>query len=151
MALSRKAIFDALETRLATCGFVTCSQKLEMFTDVPPSEQPACFLQPGAQSASYQPGRPTVWTINADVMLYVNEDSDAGPSGTLQTCIDLIEAALEVTPAEKNGSGKYPRSDFATTLGGIVSAVRIVSVETDEGALGPQAVAVIAIEITTVA
>jgi hypothetical protein len=85
-------------------------------------------------------------------MVYVFEDSDAGPSGTLQTILDGIEAKLEAQPGERNPTGaRFPNNGFATTLGGIVSAVRIKSIETDEGALGPQAVAVVGVEIQTVA
>lgn len=152
MALARKAIWDALEARLATvAGLQTCSQKLVIFTDCPPQDQPALYIQPGSQSAESQPGKPTVWTLNADVMLYVYEESDTGPSGTLQTLLDRIEAALEAQPGERNPASLRPGNSFATTLGGLVAAVRIQSIETDEGALGPQAVAVISIQLTTVA
>ncbi len=152
MSVSRKSIWDALEARLATVpGWVTHSQRLRLHDQVPPSEQPAVFIQPGSQLANSTPGHPLRWTLSADVVVYVYEDTDTGPSGTLQGFLDAIEAALEAQPGEKSTGQRFNQNGYATTLGGLVSAVRISSIETDEGALGPQAVAVIAVEVETVA
>lgn len=153
MALSRQAIWDALQTRLATIpGLQTVSQQLRVFTDVPPSEQPAIYIQPGQQVANNTPGHPASWTLQADVVVYVYEDTDTGPTATLQGLLDSIESRLEAQPGEQNPTGaKFNRNGYATTLGGLVSAARITKIDTDEGALGPQAVAVIAVEIQTVA
>lgn len=153
MSLARKAIWDALEARLAQVpGLITHSQRLRDFASVPEVEQPALFLQPGNQQALNQPGHPTKWTLQADVYVYVYADTDEGPSGQLQTLLDGIEAALEARPDERNPTGsKFYQNGFGTTLGGLVATARITSIETDEGALGPQAVAIVAVAVETVA
>lgn len=154
MSVARKAIWDALEARLAAIpGLVTISQRLRDFASVPEAEQPALFIQPGQQRTTSQPSSPAaIWTMQADLYLYVYQDDDDGPSGTLQTLLDQIESALEIRSDETNpASARFRRGGYATTLGGLVASARITSIETDEGALGPQAVALIAVEVETVA
>jgi hypothetical protein len=112
-----------------------------MWTDLQPSDQPALFLDLVEQLADSQPASPTKWTLSIDVVVYVNESTDNGPTDTMLGLIDAIEAKLERQPDEV-GPG------FHTNLGGLVHTVRINgAINTDLGAFGPQAVAIIPLEV----
>lgn len=143
MQTTRKAIFDALYARLGTVpGITTLGRRLRSFDEVQPSEQPALFMQPTTQVVENTPGFPAKWRVNADLALYVHDTSSAGPSERLHELLDAIEAALRATDSEAHGE------DAPTTLGGLVIACQITGpIETDEGALGDQAVAIIPLEI----
>lgn len=143
MVSTRKAIFDALYARLGTVqGVTTLGRRLRSFDEVQPSEQPALFMQPGSQVAENTPGLPVKWRLAVDLYLYVHDTTAAGPSELLQELLDRIEAALRATSAEAHGE------DAPTTLGGLVLACQIAGpIESDEGSLGAQAVAIVPLEL----
>jgi hypothetical protein len=151
MALNRTEILDALYAKLSALpGVITFGRRVRMPEEIPPSEQPALLMLPGIQTVDAEAGRPAVWTLNVDVVLYAYEDTPEGPSSTLNTLITTVEEALEADPTEPRAVNARFGASLYTTLGGRVAACRINgTIETDGGALGPQAVAVIPVQILT--
>ena len=139
---SRESIFAALFALASgATGFATASRTLKSWDAVLPPDQPALFQLEGKQHAksAYRVG--TVWTFRAELYVYVhiaNTTAGADLVSLLNTQVDAVVAAL-ATPIGLD----------AQTLGGLVTDVRIDGdVETDEGRLGPQAVAIIPVLIT---
>lgn len=140
--MNREQIFAALFQQLATIpGIATVSRRLRHWNDVPPDEQPALFLAQGDQIANSDHGMPTIWTMQADVYIYCHggSDPDSVPSTDVNVLLDAVEDALK------------PDYTGYNTLGGLVYDARISGqVETDEGLLGQQSIAVVPIKITAV-
>jgi hypothetical protein len=137
---SRETIFAALFALVSPLpALQTASRRLKHWTDVAPPDQPALFQAEGRQTASVVANQPTKWTFRAEFVVYVHAntaDTDDVIT-TLNNLVDSIVAALEREPA----TGRQ-------TLGGLVYDCRISGdIETDEGRLGEQAVAIIPIEI----
>jgi hypothetical protein len=143
MAISREAIYSALWAKVAgLAGIVTASRRLRHWDDVSPEEQPALFQTQKEQAPEQKYGLPPKWRLYADLYVYVNSGQDplAVPAIALNEMIDAIEAAIAADPV----SG-------VQTLGGLASHCWINGkIETDEGVLGAQAVAIIPIEILAV-
>lgn len=141
--INREAIYAALFAKAQSItGLATVSRRLKHWSDVSPVQQPALFQAQGDPVAQVERGKPTVWLLRVDWYLYVNcgEDPKASTAPLLNEFLDNIEAALapEVYKDEQ-------------TLGGLVQSCRIVgAVQTDEGTLGAQGVAVVPIEILAV-
>jgi hypothetical protein len=142
--ISREGIFSALFGLVSAAqisgapAFKTSSRKLKHWSDVSPAEQPALFQTQGHQAAVSPYRQPTKWTLRGSLYVYAHQNSlDVLPAIALNQLVDAIELALWQGPAIEE-----------QTLGGLVSHCRIVGeVETDEGVLGDQAVAIIPIEI----
>jgi len=140
--MNREAIFAALFALVSTPpALVTKSRKLLHWNDVPASQQPALFQAQGKQTVS-QPaanGLPTKWVLDATLYVYVNTQGAASPGEVLNPILDAITAALDA-----NAIGT------PQTLGGLVEWARIEgSIETSEGTLGDQEVAMIPVRILT--
>ncbi|MEY2864604.1 MAG: hypothetical protein RLY58_2311 [Pseudomonadota bacterium] len=142
--INRESIYAALFDRLSgIAGVVTASRKLKHWSDVPMQEQPAMFVAQGNQTAlpgDPSRGLPTKWTLSADVYVYVNtQNSPDSPSTPMNTIIDAIEQRLK-----PDGMAR------TLTLGDLVDHCWIEgTIETDEGTLGDQSVAIIPIRILT--
>lgn len=138
--MSREAIYAALfEKGKSLPGLITTSRRLKHWNDVPPSEQPALFQAQGDELPTGNNSLPIIWKFNAEWYLYCHSgnDPEATPATQLNDLLDAVEQALK------------PDVSGFQTLGGLVYNCRISGkVETDEGLLGPQSVAVIPIEIT---
>lgn len=134
--MNREAIYQALFDKVKNItGLKTASRKLKHWNDVPPSEQPALFQIQINESPIQIKGIPAQWDLNASLYLYVNSQ-DGNPSSLLNIYLDKIEEALK---ANANGFQE---------LGGLVSHCWISgTIETDEGVLGDQAVAIVPINI----
>jgi len=135
--MNRERIFQALAKRIeAIPGIRTFSRRLLHWSDVTASEQPALFMTSGNQSLVYEGrGMPPKHSLPVTLYLYNRNDDPALQNNLL----DAIEAALE--PDRPNG-------EDTVTLGKLVSHCRIEGdIETDEGLLGEQAVAIIPISI----
>ena len=131
----RNKIFMALAKRLeAIPGIETVSRRLEHWADVSKERQPALYMAPQSQTYTVAGrGMPPKRSLPVSLYLYCNNDD---PS-LMQDLLDAIEAALEPDEGEET-----------LTLGGLVSHCRIEGqIETDEGLLGDQAVAIIPISI----
>lgn len=137
MAINREPIYAALFSLLGgSAGYVTKSRRLLHWTDVPPEQQPALFLAQRNELAATERGKPTRWTLNVDVYVYARTDGSNPPGPIINPLLDAIDAALA------------PNVDGVQTLGGLVHWCRIDgAIETDEGTLGDQAVAIIPISI----
>ena len=137
--INRESIHAALFALLsASASFVTTSRRLQHWSDVPSEQQPALFLTETGQTATTVKGQPTVWTLQCDVYLYLQTTPDQSPGQMMNPYLDAIETALLPGNAMETNQ----------TLGGLVSHCWIEGqIQTDEGLLGSQAVAIIPIKI----
>lgn len=140
--MKREPLYAALFALLQQVpGIVTCSRRLRHWSDVGRSEQPALFLAQVRETATPGDpahGLPTKWLLQADLYLYVYGDSRSPPGIRLNPLLDAIEAALAPT-------GPMQRTQ---TLGGLAERCWIEGdIDTDEGTLGDQAVAIIPVRI----
>jgi hypothetical protein len=140
--MTREPLYAALFALLAgAASFVTASRRLRHWDQVGPAEQPALFMVQKRETAKESEGSPTVWRAEIDVYLYCQApDDETAPATVLNPLLDAIEAAL------LPGGADLTRG--TQTLGGLVRHCWIAGgIETDEGALGGQAVAIIPVEI----
>lgn len=142
--MNRESIAAALFALAgSTAGFVTKSRRLKHWSDVTAEDQPALFQSQGKETvdtAAAKMGAPNVHKIEFQLYIYVHStDPTVPPSSLLNPILDALEAALTPTPGLKQ------------TLGGLVQHAFISgSIETDEGVLGDQAVAIVPIEALAV-
>jgi hypothetical protein len=134
----REPIYAALFAKLSgIAGLVTKDRRLKHWNDVAPQLQPALFQAQRNETAVQQTGLPVKWTFKVDVYLYVRTDGGQSPGPLINPLIDAIETALAPNAVES-----------VQTLGGLVKHCWIDgAIETDEGTLGDQAVAIIPITI----
>ncbi|MEI7443266.1 MAG: hypothetical protein WCK28_00110 [Burkholderiales bacterium] len=142
--MTREPIYAALFARLsAAAAFQTASRRLKHWTDTPGGEQPALFMAQRRETvmpATPVPGLPPKYLLEVDVYVYAKARSNAAPGPILNPLLDAIDAAMAGTPAT---GGK-------NTLGGLCEHAWVEGViDTDEGTLGDQAVAVVPIRILT--
>jgi hypothetical protein len=153
MAVNRTAILDALYARLSDVpGIETLERRLQSFADVDPSQMPYVAMIAGNQSVEPQRGAPSKVTMFVDVYVYVHEASKEGPWRKLNEIISAVEATLERQPGEtRTADARFSDPTHnTTTLGGLVSSCYIAGeIETDEGALGDVAVAIVPIALVT--
>lgn len=139
--MNREAIYKALFDRVADAvEFRTVGRRVKAWGDVPPAEQPALFMSQVGEDADVKTKLPTVWTLNVELYIYAYADEADyvnPPAKKLNELLDAVTNALLPDKALEE-----------QTLGGLVHRCRISGrIETDEGLLGPQGVAVIPIEI----
>lgn len=137
--MTRETIYAALFNKVKfISGLKTSSRILKHWDDVSPSDQPALFQIQINETPEQRKGIPVKWTLRAQLYLYANrgDDHTVIPSQAINSLIDKIELALK------------PDVDGFQTLGGLVSHCWIAgSIQTSEGLLGDQEVAIIPIEI----
>jgi hypothetical protein len=144
--IQREPIYAALWLLASNAAaFVTANRRLRHWTDVAPAEQPALFMsEKGGQAVVKALGAPVIWTLSADLFVYAHSsDPYQAPATILNPLVDALEAALAA-----------PAATGVQQLGlpGMVQHAYIAGrVETDEGVLGDQAVAVVPIRILCVA
>lgn len=142
--MKREPIYKALFAKLAAIeGLATASRILLHWDDVSPNQQPALFLAQDTQQAEQVTGFPTKYTLGAKVWIYAHRDSaDEVPSAQINNILDALDAALMPSPSPT----------YKETLGGLVEHCWISgAIETDEGTLGNQAVAIVPISMLVVA
>jgi hypothetical protein len=129
------ALFAALK---GLASVQTADRVLRHVGEMQPSELPALFLVPNGQDATRKTGLPKVWHLNFLVYVYTRRgDSKEAPDTKINAVLDDVEAALEPAPGVEN-----------QTLGGLCDWARIEGqIETDAGALGDAALAVVPIRI----
>lgn len=135
----REPIYEALFALLSgAADFTTSSRRLRHWSDVGPAEQPALFMVQKSETAERKNGLPPKWRALVDVFVYVHAPDEATPPSTaLNPLLDAIEAVL--APG---------RAGAVQTLGGLVEHAWIAGkIETDEGVLGGQSVAIVPVEI----
>jgi hypothetical protein len=134
------ALFEIVKAAAISAGAKTYSRKLRHWDDVKAGEQPAVFQVQRAESSSQKLKVPAIWTLNVDLYVYINTSDDprVAPSTLLNPIIDALEAVM---PPDESPGGPQ-------TLGGLVSHCWIAgTIETSEGVLGDQEVAIIPVEI----
>ncbi|NHR05729.1 hypothetical protein HA052_11010 [Chromobacterium haemolyticum] len=140
--MNREHIYAALFERLkAIPGLRTTSRRLKQWGDVDSSQQPALFLAQGRETATPgDPARgvPTKWLLHPEVYLYVRTTGNQAPGTVMNPLLDAIEAVTKPdNPMQR-----------VQTLGGLVERCWIEGdIETDEGTLGDQAVAIVPFRI----
>ena len=140
--IAREPIYAALfELVESAAAFVTAERRLRHWSDVAPPEQPALFMTQKSETAAVKAlGAPLVWTLTVELYLYAHSsDPRLSPATVLNPLIDAVEAAL--APAPTTGLQNLG-------LAAMVQHAMIAGkIETEEGVLGDQAIAIIPIEI----
>lgn len=140
--MNRELIYSKFFDLIKNVGdFKTASRRLKHWSDIAPAQQPAMFQSQRTEIVTRTPGLNPVWDLHLDIYLYANTggDRDKSPAQIINPLIDAIEAALKPNPI-----------DNKQTLGGLVQHAWIDgAIETDEGVLGDQAVAIIPVVIRT--
>ena len=132
------ALFSTIQGIAGGVGIKTISRRLKHWSDVPPIEQPAIYQIQRYEDPIQQRLLPTLWKLNVDIYVYVNtgNDPDASPAILLNPILDALETLFP------------PDDNFIQTLGGLCSHCWISGrIETSEGVLGAQEVAIVPIEI----
>lgn len=133
--MNREAIYAALFKRLAgSANFAFTSRRLKHWSDLSPAEKPALMVIQKAETAKRIHGMPAKWTLEIDVYVYcLAPDDYTSASEILNPLVDGIETALAPSPVEET-----------QTLGGLVDHCWIEGkIQTDEGALGGEAVCIL--------
>jgi hypothetical protein len=140
---NREGIYAALFAKFdGITGMPTKSRRLMHWADVLAVQQPALFQAQKSEIVVQSRGLPPKWQLDLDLYLYVHAGDDPGsvPTTVLNPLIDAIEAALAPDNV-RDGQN-------VLTLGGLVSHCWISGqIQTDEGALGAQSIAIIPISI----
>ena len=146
--LTREGIALALaEILTGIPGVTTFSRRWRKMENCAPEDQPFISLTPGREQPRNTQGlNGVVWVFEFVVTIYAYEpDPAAAPASRLNPIMDALEAALR--PA-KGLPGQMQWLGDAT--GRIQHAWISGPVETDEGVLGPQAIAIVPIEVEVV-
>lgn len=137
------ALFALVST---SATYVTKSRRLLNYSEVDAASQPAMFLasgdlDPKLGGEGRVPGMPYRWKLHRKIWIYANAGNDDTiiPSSLINPLINAVLTVLKpTTPGDRQ------------TLGNLVYHCYLAGrIQTDEGLLGPQAVAVLPIEILT--
>jgi hypothetical protein len=138
--MTREPIYAALFAMVSgVTGLSTASRRLRHWADVPATDQPALFQVQKGETVTERRGLPPKRQFSVELFIYARSGGEANdlPSQILNPLLDGIEAALAPDPGAE-----------VQTLGGLVAHAWIAGrIETDEGVLGDQAVAIVPIEI----
>lgn len=131
------ALFNALDALRAAGDLTTTSRRLKHIDQTDLSEFPCGHQVQQDENAKAQSRLPTIWTLNAEWWLYVQDSSDAPLSTQLNNLLDKVTTILDPeTPLTLN------------TLGGRVYNAQVNgTVEVIEGVLGDRALAIVPIRI----
>jgi hypothetical protein len=141
----REAIYSALWVLgSGAATFASSNRRLRHWADVAPAEQPALFLsEKGGHAVIKALGAPIIWTLYADFYIYVHSDDPyAAPATILNPLLDALEQALAPSPV--TGIQNLGLPDM------VQHAYIVGKIETDEGVLGDQAIAIVPVEILCV-
>ncbi len=141
----REAIYAALWTLGSGAGnFASANRRLRHWADVAPAEQPALFMsEKGGHAVVKKLGAPIVWTLFADFYIYVHSsDPYAAPATIINPLLDALERALAPSAATGIQNLGLPQMVQHAYIAG--------KIETDEGVLGDQAIAIVPVEILCV-
>jgi hypothetical protein len=138
----RELIYTALwELGSNAARFTSANRRLRHWADVPPAEQPALFMsEKGGQAAVKKLGAPIVWTLYADFYMFAHSsDPYLAPATILNPLLDAFEAALSPSPTTGIQNLGLPQMVQHAYIAG--------KIQTDEGVLGDQALAIVPVEI----
>ena len=143
--MSREAIETALFAKLqAAYPWNSSSRVLLHWSDVDQVQQPAMFLAKGPEQIITTTRQPSRSMMRFKVYVYAHTLTDAGkaPSTVMNAILDAITAVMHPDSASLE----------VQSLGGLVEWARIEGeIETDEGLLGEQAVAIVPITLLSAA
>lgn len=136
--MTREPVYAALFALVSAApGLVTASRTLRHWSDVPASLRPALFQTVKSETVARTTGRPPVWTLDLDFYIYVSTAGATSPGTVMNPVLDYVDAAL---------ADPFPGQP--QTLGGLAQWARIEGrIETDEGTLGTDAVAIVPVRI----
>jgi hypothetical protein len=143
--IARESIYAALWALGAgAASFASANRRLRHWADVAPAEQPALFMsEKGGHAVMKALGGPIAWTLYADFYIYVHSsDPYLAPALLLNPLLDALEAALAPPLATGIQNLGLPAMVQHAYISG--------KVETDEGVLGDQAIAIVPVEILCV-
>jgi hypothetical protein len=138
----RETIYAALWALGAGAArFASANRRLRHWSDVAPAEQPALFIsEKGGHAATKRLGAPIVWTLYAEFYIYVHSsDPYLAPGTILNPLLDALEAALAPSPTTGIQDLGLPEMVQHAYIAG--------RIETDQGVLGDQAIAIVPIEV----
>jgi hypothetical protein len=138
----RETIYGALWSLAAgAANFASANRRLRHWADLAPAEQPALFMsEKGGHAVTKALGGPTIWTLHADFYVYVHSsDPYLAPAILLNPLLDALEGALAPSPVTGIQNLGLPAMVQHAYIAG--------KVETDEGVLGDQAIAIVPVEI----
>ena len=141
----REAIYGALWSLAAgAASFTSANRRLRHWADLAPAEQPALFMsEKGGRAVTRGLGTPVIWTLYADFYIYVHSsDPYLAPAMLLNPLLDALAAALAPSPATGIQNLGLPTMVQHAYIAG--------KVETDEGVLGDQAIAIVPVKILCV-
>ncbi len=140
MFVPREAIYAALFAKVSqAASFQTISRRLQHWTDVPASAQPALFQTQVDETVTSTPGLNPVYVLRVDLYIYANTQGDAtvSPATLLNPLIDAVLASIAFDPVTNK-----------QTLGGLVEyCIADGRIVTDEGVLGNQGVIIIPVSM----
>ncbi len=143
--INREPIYAALFGLVEQAAdFAVVDRRLRHWSDVAPAEQPALFMAQKSELASVKTlGAPTVWTLAVDLYVYAHSsDPYLAPATVLNPLLDAVEAALAPSATTGIQDLGLPAQVQHAYISG--------KIETDEGVLGDQAVAIVPIEVLCV-
>jgi hypothetical protein len=137
--MNREPIYAGLFALLAAVpGLRISSRILKHWNDVPAEQQPALYQAQKREQAINKTGEPTKWLLSVDLYVYVRTSGGQVPGTVLNPILDAIEAVFVLHPI--TGIHTLP-------IAGVEWARIEGAIETDEGTLGEQAVAIVPIQI----
>lgn len=143
--INRETIYAALWALGAgTARFASANRRLRHWSDVSPAEQPALFMsEKGSHAVTKKLGAPIAWTLYAEFYIYAHSsDPYLAPGTILNPLLDALEAALAPSPTTGIQDLGLPE---------LVQHVYIAGkIETDQGVLGDQAIAIVPVEVLCV-
>lgn len=138
----RETIYASLWTLGAGAArFASANRRLRHWADVAPAEQPALFMsEKGGDAIIKRLGAPIVWTLYAEFYVYAHSgDPYLAPGTILNPLIDALEAALAPSPTTGIQDLGLPEMVQHAYITG--------KIETDEGVLGDQAIAIVPVKV----
>ena len=138
----RETIYATLwELGASAAQFTSTNRRLRHWADIAPTEQPALFMsEKGGQAVIKKLGVPIVWTLYAEFYVYAHSsDPYLTPASILNPLLDALEAALAPSPTTGIQNLGLPQMVQHAYIAG--------KLQTDEGVLGDQAIAIVPVEI----
>jgi hypothetical protein len=143
--INRETIYAALWALGAgTARFASANRRLRHWSDVSPAEQPALFMsEKGSHAVTKKLGAPIAWTLYAEFYIYAHSsDPYLAPGTILNPLLDALEAALAPSPTNGIQDLGLPEMVQHAYIAG--------KIETDQGVLGDQAIAIVPVEVLCV-
>lgn len=144
MSFTRESVYTALEIALnALPNIKTVSRKIEDWSNIDRKKQPYVGISQAREIADTTTGTKTRWQWQLDLYLYTYTEEGAMPATALNNALDEICNAINFCHpvTGKNQLGLPGEVQYCRVDG---------TIETDEGALGQQAVAIIPVTILIV-